>query len=191
MPFTVVPIGGTSVSLDGLPALMNFPPDMARVPTEVNRLSTDGAGGRRFHLETSQGPLDADDVIVATGAFHVPKIPAAAAGFSPRLRQLHAHHYRDQSELPPGGVLIVGSGSITHNLRLVFSQRPHAQTASDDAPEMAESAAFRNWFASRSAAADSPSVPCPNWMATSLIMEWRPSEQMSARSPFWKICSTA
>ena len=78
--------------------------------TEVLRLSTAGAGSRRFHIETSHGPIDADDVIVATGAFHVPKIPAAAAGISPRLRQLHAHHYRNDTDLPQGGVLIVGSG---------------------------------------------------------------------------------
>src|SRR5688572_25176775 len=36
--------------------------------TDVTRLATDGASGRRFHLETSQGPVDADAVIVATGA---------------------------------------------------------------------------------------------------------------------------
>jgi len=34
-----LPTGLRFLSLDGLPALMNFPPDMARVPTEVNRLS--------------------------------------------------------------------------------------------------------------------------------------------------------
>jgi putative flavoprotein involved in K+ transport len=78
--------------------------------TEVRRLTTDGANGRRFHLETSQGPIDVDDVIVATGAFHKPKIPPAAGGLAARLTQLHAHHYRNPSQLPPGGVLIVGSG---------------------------------------------------------------------------------
>ena len=52
------------------------------------------------------------------------------------------------------GVLVLGSGSITHNLRLVFSRRPHAQTAADDEAEMPESAAFRRWFAERSAARD-------------------------------------
>ena len=35
----VLPSGLRFLSLDGLPALFNFPPDMARVPTEVNRLS--------------------------------------------------------------------------------------------------------------------------------------------------------
>jgi putative flavoprotein involved in K+ transport len=73
-------------------------------------LTTDGAAGRRFHLDTSNGPIDTDNVIVATGAFHRPKIPAAAAGFSTRITQVHAHAYRNVGQLPPGGVLIVGSG---------------------------------------------------------------------------------
>ena len=78
--------------------------------TTVQRLATGGAGNRRFRLETSQGPLDADEVIVATGAFHQPRIPPAAAGLAPRVAQIHAHHYRNPADLPPGGVLVVGSG---------------------------------------------------------------------------------
>lgn len=78
--------------------------------TDVLRLSPGCAGGRRFRMETSQGPIDADDVIVATGAFQVPKIPAAASGISSRVLQLHTHHYRNPAQMPPGGVLIVGSG---------------------------------------------------------------------------------
>ena len=77
---------------------------------EVQRLTKDGAGERRFRLETSDGRILADDVIVATGAFHTPKIPAAASVFSTRPLQLHAHHYRNPGSLPPGGVLVVGSG---------------------------------------------------------------------------------
>ena len=34
-----LPPGLRFLSLDGIPALLNFPPDMGRVPTEVNRLS--------------------------------------------------------------------------------------------------------------------------------------------------------
>ena len=53
------------------------------------------------------------------------------------------------------GVLVMGTGSITHNLRLVFGAGGMPPV---DAPEMAQSAAFRTWFASRSAAADSAAL---------------------------------
>jgi len=49
------------------------------------------------------------------------------------------------------GVLIVGSGSITHNLGRVFIG---GLLPDPDAPPTAESTAFRDWFAERSAAAD-------------------------------------
>ncbi|MBA3596736.1 MAG: dioxygenase [Methylibium sp.] len=48
------------------------------------------------------------------------------------------------------GVLVLGSGSATHNLGLIFAAaRPAA-----DAAEMAESRAFREWVADRVAAGD-------------------------------------
>ena len=52
------------------------------------------------------------------------------------------------------GVLVYASGSLTHNLRLVFGG-PRPPIA---APEIPQSAAFRNWFAERSAAADWPAL---------------------------------
>ena len=48
-------------------------------------------------------------------------------------------------------VLIMGTGSITHNLRRVFAGGLHADA---DVPEIAESAAFRQWMLQRSCARD-------------------------------------
>ena len=48
------------------------------------------------------------------------------------------------------GVLVMGTGSITHNLRLLFgASRPGV-----DAPEIAESRAFRDWVAQTVASGD-------------------------------------
>lgn len=52
------------------------------------------------------------------------------------------------------GVLILATGSITHNLRLLMRSGATDQPSGDGAPEMPESAAFRAWFAERSAARD-------------------------------------
>jgi putative flavoprotein involved in K+ transport len=78
--------------------------------TDVTKLVPleDGAG--RFRLTTSRGDIDAHSVIVAGGPFQTPNLPPAAADFGPSILQLHSHHYRNPSALPPGGVLLVGSG---------------------------------------------------------------------------------
>ena len=78
-------------------------------------------------------------------------LPVLPLGFVPSWtpEQLHAFG-QALAPLADEGVLIVGSGSITHNLRLVFGgNRPAV-----DAPEVPSSAAFRGWVAERAAAAD-------------------------------------
>lgn len=76
--------------------------------TDVLRLRQRPAGG--FELETSRGPIQAGAVIVATGGYHVPRVPACAAALSGRITHLHSHAYRSERQLAPGGVLVVGSG---------------------------------------------------------------------------------
>ncbi len=76
--------------------------------TDVLRLSPADQG--RFRLETTQGDVVAKSVVVATGGYHVPRIPSVGSDLPSRLTQLHSHDYLNESSLPPGAVLVVGSG---------------------------------------------------------------------------------
>jgi putative flavoprotein involved in K+ transport len=79
--------------------------------TEVLALEPDDGGGQaRFRVTTNRGPIAARSVVVAAGPFGRPNVPAIAAGLHPSILQLHAHDYRSPEQLPPGGVLLVGSG---------------------------------------------------------------------------------
>ena len=66
---------------------------------------------RGYLLATSAGTFEARNVVVATGPYQRPRIPLLAAGIQPGLFQGHAAGYRNPHELPPGGVLVVGSGA--------------------------------------------------------------------------------
>jgi cation diffusion facilitator CzcD-associated flavoprotein CzcO len=61
-------------------------------------------------VSTSAGDLHADAVVVATGTFRRPHRPSAAATLPHDLLQLDIGGYRNERELPPGAVLVVGSG---------------------------------------------------------------------------------
>jgi putative flavoprotein involved in K+ transport len=64
----------------------------------------------RFLLRTSAGDLNAESVVVCTGAYQRPHRPDVAAGFSPRVHVIGTEDYRNPTALPPGRVLVVGSG---------------------------------------------------------------------------------
>ena len=51
------------------------------------------------------------NVVVATGPFHLPKIPTFATSMPVELFQVHSRDYRNPSKLPAGAVLVVGSGA--------------------------------------------------------------------------------
>ncbi len=75
--------------------------------TEVRRLAPREGG---WTVETDDGPISARSVVVAVGGFHRPMMPSLGAELPARLTQLHSHDYHNESDLPPGAVLVVGSG---------------------------------------------------------------------------------
>ncbi len=91
--------------LDGFIKHVN-PPIKERV--EVKQVKSLPQGG--FAVTTSDGEYTADQVVVASGGYHVPIIPRMAERIPATVKQIHSEQYRNPSMLPEGAVLVVGSG---------------------------------------------------------------------------------
>jgi putative flavoprotein involved in K+ transport len=81
-----------------------------RTATRVDRLAPAGDGSDEYVAIAGDRRFRARQVIVATGAFRVPKVPEVAAELDPEIRQLHSSEYRNPSQLADGPVLVVGVG---------------------------------------------------------------------------------
>jgi putative flavoprotein involved in K+ transport len=55
--------------------------------------------------------FEANNVVVASGAYHSPRVPSFAPKLDPAIVQLHSSQYRNPSQLREGGVLVVGAGN--------------------------------------------------------------------------------
>jgi putative flavoprotein involved in K+ transport len=80
-----------------------------RTGIEVTALhaKADGSG---FRAETSEGVIEAANVVVATGPFQRPIIPTVVPSAS-GIEQIHSANYRNPAQLRAGAVLVVGAGS--------------------------------------------------------------------------------
>jgi putative flavoprotein involved in K+ transport len=80
-----------------------------RCGVEVTALRTiaDGPG---FLAQTTEGEIEALNVVVATGPFQRPLIPTVVPTHA-GVEQIHSAQYRNPSQLPHGAVLVVGAGS--------------------------------------------------------------------------------
>lgn len=79
-----------------------------RTSVQVQRIVRDGD---RYVLSTGDGRIEADNVIVASGANRDPRVPAFSRELDPGIVQLHSSEYRNPSQLREGGVLVVGAGN--------------------------------------------------------------------------------
>jgi putative flavoprotein involved in K+ transport len=141
----------TTAKFDGLPGL-RFPADPNYFPTKdemaaylesyashfalpirtgtrVTRLSKPA---ERFLVETSNGSLEADQVVVAMASYQVPVTPSFARELDPRIRQIQSVDYRNPSQLAEGGVLVVGAGNSGAEIALDVSHGHRVSLAGPD-----------------------------------------------------------
>jgi len=88
------------------------------VRTRAHVTSVDRLDDGRYLVTTTGSTYLADNVVVATGGEHHPRVPELAHRLDPGIRQLHSHDYRNPDQLLPGPVLVVGSSQSGADLAL-------------------------------------------------------------------------
>ncbi|WP_069268570.1 MSMEG_0569 family flavin-dependent oxidoreductase [Paraburkholderia nodosa] len=91
--------------LDGFVRHVDAP---VREGVAVTRVARRPQGG--FLVQTSDGALSADQVVVASGGYHTPIVPRMAERLPAHVVQIQSSEYRTPEALPEGAVLVVGSG---------------------------------------------------------------------------------
>ena len=104
------------------------------LPVELdNAVRSLDADGGRFVVALEDRQIEADQVVVATGPFQLPRVPALGHELAPDLFQTHSTGYRHPSDVPEGTVLVVGGGNTgfqiakelaaTHTVHLAVGSR--------------------------------------------------------------------
>ncbi len=81
-----------------------------RCGVEVTSLER-AEGSSRYLLSTNNSAIEAANVVIATGPYQVPVIPAVSCDIPKNIFQVHSNSYRNPGQLPPDAVLVVGSGA--------------------------------------------------------------------------------
>jgi putative flavoprotein involved in K+ transport len=79
-----------------------------------------------FTLELEGRAIEVDQVVVATGPFQVPRVPAFADDLDPNILQTHSIGYRNPAQLPDGPVLVVGGGNTGFQIAQELAATHHA-----------------------------------------------------------------
>jgi putative flavoprotein involved in K+ transport len=93
-----------------------------RTGTRVDGLRREG---ERLVVTAGDQVFEADNVVVASGAFERASVPAFAADLDPRITQLHSSRYQGPSQLREGGVLVVGAGNSGAEVALESAANGH------------------------------------------------------------------
>jgi putative flavoprotein involved in K+ transport len=83
-------------------------------------------GQNGFALSTAIGEYTAEQVVVASGNYHLAKIPSVSERLPAHILQIHSSEYKNPQALPDGEVLVVGTGQsgcqIAEDLHLAGKQ---------------------------------------------------------------------
>ena len=101
--------------------------------SRVTGLHADDGG---YRVELVDRELRADQVVVATGPFQVPRVPAVAQQLADDVAQLHSADYRRPGELPAGRMLVVGGGNTGFQIaeELAGAREVHLAVGSRQTP---------------------------------------------------------
>jgi putative flavoprotein involved in K+ transport len=88
-------------------AYADFVAPPIRCGVAVTRLGRHGASG--FVAETSEGVIEAKNVVIATGPYQRALMPDMLR--DENIFQIHASGYKNPDQLPPGAVLVIGAGA--------------------------------------------------------------------------------
>ncbi len=102
--------------LDAYAARFDLP---VRTGVDVDGVHRDG---NRLVVASAADRFEADNVVVASGAHHCPRIPDFAAELNPSIVQLHSSEYRSPRQLQYGPTLVVGAGNSGAEIALEVSR---------------------------------------------------------------------
>jgi len=88
-----------------------------KIPVQLNTLVTSVRKTEKgFYVTHKDGEIEAKNVIVATGPFHIPYTPPCHTKISERIHQMHSNYYKGLYQLQEGDALVVGGGDSGYQI---------------------------------------------------------------------------
>jgi putative flavoprotein involved in K+ transport len=96
-----------------------------KIPVQLNTLVTAVRKTENgFYVSHKDGEIQAKNVIIATGPFHIPYTPPCHTKISTPIVQMHSNYYKGISQLQQGDALVVGGGDSGYQILNEISKDP-------------------------------------------------------------------
>ncbi|MEH6537594.1 MAG: NAD(P)/FAD-dependent oxidoreductase [Psychroserpens sp.] len=87
------------------------------IPVQINTLVTSVRKTEKgFYVTYKDGEIEAKNIIVATGPFHIPYTPPCHTKLSESILQMHSNYYKGVHQLQGGDTLVVGGGDSGYQI---------------------------------------------------------------------------